>query len=100
MNGPIPTSCLFVPRTSLWSAPACSVEEGETMRFLVLNLYHHPSRVAFDPVKVIDKARRAFPEAEFLPGDQAAAEVERAEGFLADKLRSDPNGPASKVIAS
>jgi hypothetical protein len=70
------------------------------MAFLDLNLYGHASRVAFDPAKVIARARLAFPEATFLPGDQAAAEVERAERTLAPQLQSDPEGPAHQVLAS
>jgi hypothetical protein len=70
------------------------------MGFLNLNLYGHPSRVAFDPSKVIDKAKAWFPEASFLPGDQAAAEVQWAEAALAKQIQADPGGPASKVLAS
>ncbi len=70
------------------------------MGFLELTLYKHPSGVAFDPSKVIAKARAAFPEATFIPGDQAAAEAQRAEVFLAEELREDPHGPARTVVAS
>jgi len=68
--------------------------------FINLNLYQHPSGVAFDPAKVIRKAEAFFPEAVFEPGDFAAAEVQRAETRLAEELRKDPTGPASKVLAS
>src|SRR5438477_8496272 len=70
------------------------------MGFLKLNLYRHSSDVAFDPAKVIRKAKAFFPEAIFETGDYAAAEVQRAEALFADELRSDPTGSASKVVAS
>jgi hypothetical protein len=68
--------------------------------FLDLNLYEHPSGVAFDPEKVIGKAKASFPEATFLPEDQLAAEARRAEVFFAAELQADPHGPASKVVRS
>jgi hypothetical protein len=71
------------------------------MGFLNLTLYHHPSGLAFDPEKVLQEARTAFPEARFFPGDQAAQEVQRAEARLADQLRAEgPNGAAAKILAS
>lgn len=70
------------------------------MAVLNLNLYHHPSGVAFDPAKVVQKMRTYFPEATSLPGDQAVAEAERAEAFFARELQADPEGPARKVVES
>ena len=70
------------------------------MGFLDLNLYEHPSGVAFDPAKVVRKAKAYFPEATFLPEDQMAAEAQRAEALLAEGLKADPGGPASKVVQS
>jgi hypothetical protein len=65
-----------------------------------LSLHRHGSGVAFDPQKVIVKARAWFPEADFLPGDKAAEEVHRAETLFAEELRQNPAGPGSSVIAS
>ncbi len=65
-----------------------------------LSLFRHSSGVAFDPHRVIAKARAWFPEAVFLPGDKAAEELHHAEAFFAEELRKDPDGPGSNVIAS
>ena len=65
-----------------------------------LNLYRHPSGVAFDPDKVLHKARAFFPEADMLPGDQLANEVQFAERFFAQELASDPTSSARYVIGS
>jgi hypothetical protein len=70
------------------------------MGFLNLNLYGHPSEVAFDPCKVIAKAKEWFPEAQFVPGDQATEEVSRVQANFAEALRNAPTGPESKVVAS
>src|SRR5690349_5960206 len=70
------------------------------MGFLSLNLYGHPSEVAFDPRKVIAKAQEWFPEAQFVPCDQAAEEVSRVQAHFAEALQNAPTGPESKVVAS
>lgn len=70
------------------------------MAVLNLNLYRHPSGLAFDPRKVVQKLAKWFPEATFAPGDQAAAEVERAKSFFARELQADPESPARKVVES
>jgi hypothetical protein len=70
------------------------------MSFLELNLYEHPSGVAFDAANVIQRVKAYFPEATVLPGDQLAAEASRAETFLADELRANPDGPARVVVES
>ena len=49
------------------------------MGFLNLDLYRHPSGKRFDPEKVIQRVKAAFPETRILPGDQLAEAVRRAE---------------------
>jgi hypothetical protein len=68
--------------------------------FLLLTLYKHPSGAILDPELVIRALRAYFPEAEVLPGDQLAAEADRAEAFLADRFRANPEAPARRVVAS
>lgn len=58
------------------------------MEFLDLNLYRHPSGVAFDPAAVIEKVKGSFPEAILLPGDQLAKRAEHAES-VAGRLGLD-----------
>jgi hypothetical protein len=70
------------------------------MAFLNLGLHKHPSGLAFDPEKVIQRVRAAFPEATILPGDQLAEETRRAEEALAQQLKDNPDGPARRVVES
>jgi hypothetical protein len=70
------------------------------MGFLNLTLYKHLSRMAFEPDKVIERVKAAFPAVTVLPGDQLAEEVKRAEAFLAEELKQNPTGPARRVIES
>jgi len=70
------------------------------MGFLNLNLYKHPSGVAFDAAKVIEHMKATFPDADFPPGDRALAEVQRAEAFFATELAANPNSPARSVVES
>src|SRR5438105_4884013 len=70
------------------------------MAFLNLSLYGHPSGASFDPEVVLRKVRAAFPEATFIPGDRAAAEVESAKKILARDLQENPEGPARTVVES
>jgi hypothetical protein len=68
--------------------------------FLQLNLYEHPSGVAFDPVKVIDRAKDAFPEANFVPEEQGAAKLQRIEAIVAELQERDPTRPYTTVLES
>jgi hypothetical protein len=70
------------------------------MGFLNLSLYQHPAGLAFDPDKVIERVKAAFPEVTVLPGDQLAAEARRAEEFFGRELEDAPEGPARRVVES
>jgi hypothetical protein len=53
-----------------------------------------------DPRQAIQRLQDWFPEAVVLPGDQLARAADQAEVFFADQLKSDRDGPESRVIAS
>jgi hypothetical protein len=70
------------------------------MAFLNLTRYQHPSGLAFDPDKVIQRVKAEFREATVLPGDQLAEEARRAEDRLGHQLKENPEGPARRVVES
>jgi hypothetical protein len=68
------------------------------MPYLGLRLYRHPSGAVLDPAAVIQKLQKSFPEATLVPGDQLALRAERAEAFLGNELRANPEGPGRTVV--
>ena len=70
------------------------------MGVINLNLYQHPSGVAFCSEKVKQRMKELFPEGTFPPGDRALAEARRAEALFADELRNDPRSPAQSIVNS
>jgi len=70
------------------------------MAFLELTLFEHPKGLEFDLETVLRRLKEAITDLVLIPGDQSAAEMQRAENLFAAELRANPESPARNVVES